>query len=272
MEKIQIDSLYYLRDEEIRELINKSLHIKPSAVFFGNSALVLKNDGSLIYITDNGKQKHQVDGIGIIKKIAAGKDHAVMLTTAGKVFTVGSNALGQCNVKDWKDVADVFAGDYSTLGILKDNSIVFTGKLEVSKNTDTNAAVSRSKASKAVTSLATGENYTLLVYSDGTVTGMGDNIYGQLNVSEWTNICQVAAGNYCTVGLKNDGTVITTGKNTEGQCNTHNWKNIKSVASGYYHTVGLKKDGTVQAVGRNDNGQCNVSSWTNIRKQNIKIA
>ena len=56
---------------------------------------------------------------------------------------------------------------------------------------------------------------------------------------------QVAAAGNHTVGLKADGTVVAVGDNSYGQCNISSWSGIVQVAAGYEHTVGLKADGTV---------------------------
>ena len=70
---------------------------------------------------------------------------------------------------------------------------------------------------------------------------------------------------YHTVGLKADGTVVAVGNNDYGQCDVSDWTNIVAVSAGVYHTVGLKADGTVVAVGYNKYGQCDVSYWTDIK-------
>lgn len=110
-----------------------------------------------------------------------------------------------------------------------------------------------------------GENHTVVLYSDGTVRAVGDNTYGQCNVSGWRDIVQICTAFNHTVGLKSDGTVIATGNNADGQCNVSTWNNICKVAVGESHTIGLRGDGTVVAVGSNRNNQLNVGAWSDIR-------
>jgi len=117
--------------------------------------------------------------------------------------------------------------------------------------------------------VSAGTNHTVGLKLDGTVVAVGDNDYGQCNVSDWTDIIAFATGNYCTVGLKLDGTVVACGRNDDGQCNVSSWTDIVAISAvngGLLrgHTVGLKSDGTVVAVGNNDHGQCDVSGWTDI--------
>ena len=102
---------------------------------------------------------------------------------------------------------------------------------------------------------------------DGTVVAVGNNSYGQLNVSSWTDIVQISAGGWHTVGVKSDGTALAVGHNSYGQCDVSSWTDIMQVSAGTFHTVGLKSDGTVVAVGRNDYGQCDVFSWDLLENQ-----
>ena len=73
---------------------------------------------------------------------------------------------------------------------------------------------------------------------------------------------QVAAGSSHTIGLKADGRVVAVGNNNYGQCNVTDWTNIVQVAAGDSYTVGLKADGTV-AVGDNElwSVQCGELEW-----------
>ena len=71
----------------------------------------------------------------------------------------------------------------------------------------------------------------------------------------------MSAGHDHSVGLKSDGTVVAVGNIVYGQCEVSEWSGITAVNAGFYHTVGLKADGTVIAVGSNNDGQCNVSDW-----------
>jgi alpha-tubulin suppressor-like RCC1 family protein len=71
----------------------------------------------------------------------------------------------------------------------------------------------------------------------------------------------IAAGRRHTVGLKSDVTVTAVGDNKYGQCNVSGWFDIIAVAAGNVHmatntgnayTTGLKSDGTVASVGWNE--------------------
>lgn len=74
----------------------------------------------------------------------------------------------------------------------------------------------------------------------------------------------IAAGCRHTVGLNSDGTVTAVGDNKYGQCNVSGWRDMVSIAAGCVHTLGVKSDGTV-AVGDNEYSQCDVSGWHGIQ-------
>ena len=111
-----------------------------------------------------------------------------------------------------------------------------------------------------IVAVSAGEDHTVGLKSDGTVVAVGDNFLGRCDVSNWSDIVAVSAGHWHTVGLKSDGTVVAVGGNDDAS----SWSDIVAVSAGHWHTVGLKSDGTVIAVGDNDDGQCDVSSWTDI--------
>ena len=84
----------------------------------------------------------------------------------------------------------------------------------------------------------------------------------------------IAASRRHTVGLKSDGTVTAVGDNKYGQCNVSDWRDMIAVAAGNVHmaantvnthTIGLKSDGAEAAVGWNEHDQCDISGWHSIR-------
>ena len=112
--------------------------------------------------------------------------------------------------------------------------------------------------------VSAGYSHTVALKSDGTVVAVGDNSYGQCDVSDWKDIVAVSAGPRHTVGLKSDGTVVAVGDNSYGQCDVSCWNDIVALSAGHDHTVGLKSDGTVVTVGNNSEGQCDVGDWSDI--------
>ena len=120
-----------------------------------------------------------------------------------------------------------------------------------------------------IISVCAGDLHSVVLKSDGTVYAVGDNSWGQCDLSDWTDIVSLSASTAHTAGVKSDGSVVVSGMrkgaNIYGQCNTQDWKDIISVGVGGKHIVGLRNDGTVVAIGDNSAGQCNVENWTNIK-------
>lgn len=110
-----------------------------------------------------------------------------------------------------------------------------------------------------------GSWYRVGLTTDKTVVAVGNNHYGQCDVSDWHDITDIAVGFDHTVGLKSDGTVVAVGKNDYGQCNVNNWENITEIIADGNYTVGLTANGKVLITGYID-PYCPIetSSWSQI--------
>lgn len=244
----------------------------------------LKSDGTVVAVGDNEDGQCNVSGWTDIVAISAGSSHTVGLKSDGTVVAVGDNEYGQCDVSDWTDIVAISAGLSHTVGLKADGTLVDTSSC-VSYGTDIVAFSSKSFL-KSDGTVTIAKNYSHIkenVYwtdivalsykyfhavglkSDGTVVAVGDNDYGQCDVSDWTDIVAIAAGDDYTVGLKSDGTVVTKGYWFDSRRKTSDWTDIVAISAAT-HTVGLKSDGTVVATGYNHYGQCNVSGWTDIKQ------
>ncbi|MCR5795888.1 MAG: protein kinase [Solobacterium sp.] len=188
--------------------------------------------------------------------VSAGDYHTVALKEDGTVIAAGSNDLGECDVSEWRNIVEISAGDYYTVGLREDGTVNVTGYSI--RNEDDAAGWNN------IISVAAADEHTLGLKDDGTVAAVGNNDKGQCNVSEWEDIISVSAGDRHSVGLRKNGTVVAAGYNNSGQCDVSDWTDIIAIAAGGYYTVGLKEDGTVAASGRNITGECDVSGWTDI--------
>lgn len=86
--------------------------------------------------------------------------------------------------------------------------------------------------------IAAGYRHTVALHSDGTVIAVGDDKYGQCQVSSWQDITAVAAGtghigNSHTVGLQKNGKVVAVGWNKYQQCDVNDWLDIKAIAAAW---------------------------------------
>ena len=276
----------------------------------------LKSDGTVVAVGGNDDGQCDVSEWTDIVAISAGSSRTVGLKSDGTVVAVGWNTYGQCDVDSWKNIKlpasfspEEMAAKYAENA---ENAYAEAQKLEKDGKT-AEAAIAYGKLGDykdaheksfalwndvAVReTISAGGLHTVGLKSDGTVAAVGDNEYGQCDVSEWTDIVAVAASSSHTVGLKSDGTVVAVGWNDDGQCDVSKWTDIVAISAGGHttiglkadgtvvacgergvgdwsdiiavstggrHTVGLKADGTVVAVGDNENEQCNVEEWVDI--------
>ena len=131
----------------------------------------------------------------------------------------------------------------------------------------------------AVSAMASTQQMTAFVHTDGTVTIMPNRILGNAMVAttreeenarttaaSLKNVVAVEAGEAHFVFLHADGTVSCLGDNTYHQCDTKTsaWNDIAAIAAGNAFTVGLRTDGTVVACGSDSAGQCQVDDLHNV--------
>lgn len=192
---------------------------------------------------------------------------------------------GSDAVADWSDIGAVAAGDYWTFGVRNDGVVLVCGedsgnivdekdmidevrswtqivKLECSGGMITEMS--------GKTLLSSDFYHTVGLRFDGTAVAAGDSYYGECNVSDWSDLVDVAAGFTHTLGLRSDGTVISTGSNKNGQCDVGDWAGVIQIAAGKYSSVGLKADGTILIAGNGGQSELGVNpamvgSWENIK-------
>ncbi len=187
------------------------------------------------------------------KAIVAGDYYTLGLKANGTVVSSGKNESGQCDVGSWTDIISVAAGTNHTVGLRVDGTVVAVGS-----NSNGKCDVG---SWTDIISVAAGTNHTVGLRADGTVVAVGSSSYNQTDVGSWTGIVAIAAGSNTTVGLKGDGTLVAVGSNSSW---LSQWTDIVDIAISNNHIVGLKADGTVVAGGDNSYNKCNVGKWTNI--------
>lgn len=223
----------------------------------GNVQLAGKYDGKNIDISE---WKNITD-------IAAGERFIVGLKKDGTVVADGHNREHQIDVTAWNDVIAIDAGWNFTAALTQNNELLFAGvdngqQDEFNRNKqDWIDVVNISSSGGGNVDKCRGKGHTVGLKKDGTVVAVGDNTYGQCDVTTWKDIIKVATGDWYTVGLKSDGSILITGTNTPGNqyIDTeilNECTDIIDIAAGFGHTLCLKKDGTVLAFGFNDDGKC----------------
>jgi hypothetical protein len=198
----------------------------------------------------------------------------------------------------------VACGGYDTIALKSDGMAWATGRNDIGQlgigATPTSTSVLTLMATETnsnIRAIATGNNHTLVLRSDGKVWATGSGLNGKLGngttankdiLTEMTtdnsNIIAIAGGFYHSILLKSDGTVWGAGRNNVGQLGLGtpttdkliptkmvgaDNSNIKAIGAGNIHTVALKSDGTAWATGSNSNGQLGDS--TNSQRTSLTL-
>lgn len=101
-----------------------------------------------------------------------GGGHTVGLKSDGTLVAVGDNNYGQCDFDKniWKDIVDVAAGDWYTVGLTKEGKVLITGQ---NKPGVQYIDVEKLNSWINIKDIAAGYGQTLALGSDGYVYGMG---------------------------------------------------------------------------------------------------
>lgn len=238
----------------------------------------LRSDGTVVANGNNDCGQCNVYNWKDIVAVAAGDQHTVGLKSDGTVVAVGSNDNDQCNVSSWENIVAIGAGFNYTIGIKADGSILVANNYESVKrdfeeftfkpsipNISGPVSMTESQIIPYITAVAAGENHIVKLLSDGTVTVLGDNLYGEGDVEDWTGIVAIEAGDFSTFGIKADGSVLSVGYEKYGETDVADWKDIIDIESNSYQTFGIRKNGTVIATGNNVMGALDgIDQWNNI--------
>jgi hypothetical protein len=145
---------------------------------------------------------------------------------------------------------------------------------------------------KTAKSISTGNYFSLVLMTDGTVYGTGSNANGQLGTGNDTDVNSltpmlipsgktaksISAGYSYSILLMTDGTVYGTGLNANGELGTGNDTDVnsltpmlipsrktpKSISARYFYSILLMTDGTVYGTGSNEIGQLGTGNNTDV--------
>ena len=156
-----------------------------------------------------------------IVDVAAGDDHLVALNDKGKVFAIGDNTNGQCDVVDFKNIAKIFATEKGTIVQGKDGKLNYTGTLLGS---------SQLKNYESVIDIASSDNYLLIANADKSVACISR--YGNdIQTNKWSNVVDVACGNNFVAALRSDGTLLISSDDEDIVLNASSWSNIIAISA-----------------------------------------
>jgi alpha-tubulin suppressor-like RCC1 family protein len=247
------------------------------------------------------------------RSIACGGQHTLVLMTDNTVFGTGFNGWGELGLGfnstnlaneilvinqmlgvSGKTPSSIHAGQGWSIVLMTDGTIYGTGlndsgQLGTGNTTNRNTlTLMTNSTGKTPLSVACGQNYTLVLMSDGTIFGTGLNDSGQLGTGNTTNRTtltqmtnntgktpqSIYCGSLNTIVLMTDGTIYGTGRNNEGQLGTGNTtttntltlmtnntgKTPSAIYTGDVHTIVLMSDNTVFGCGRNYFGELGLGN------------
>ncbi len=170
-----------------------------------------------------------------------------------------------------KSVCSVYTGTFYSVLLYKDGTVSLhvnstCGNSVIKITADEQKLIDQVAALTKVVSVDIGEEHIVFLHEDGSVTAIGDNSYGQCDVSGWNKIVAVAAGSRYTVGLRSNGTLVACGSNAAGQCDVDGLNNVVDVRACAMTTVVLFSDGTAGVVGERSAGLIEVDKLTDIKR------
>ncbi len=256
-------------DSDDRRDIESWQNLK-SIVCSSNATLGLRNDGCVCYTgiplyadgeadailthslhnpsTHPLKWPHNI--IDIDASIGKG-DHVLGLTEDGRVFACGSNAKGQCEVGNWKDIVEIKAALGISAGVRKDGTVVVAGKNKV--------IIDAVASWKNVEHIVFGTNDDTLVglQADGKVLVASEHAF--FYTSHWRDVIDVSCGDKIIAGIKGNGEVYLTG-DIPLDLKKNGFKNI--------YTINVEQD---MIVAPTFQGTCYMGNLKATQEMNIDV-
>ncbi len=224
----------------------------------GRTTIVVKEDSSekvgIIQVRVLAKgTTPPTNTLKIEPQTESGGSHTVMLKVDGSVWTYGQNEYGQLGIG---------SSQYSDVPM----------KVAFPKNT-------------VITKIATGEDHSLALDSEGNVWVWGRNQYYQLGnnsveylltptkITEIKGIKDIDCGTYNSFAVTNTGEVYSWGLNANGECGVGNYTgkilitkakyltDVIDIKAGKNHTIVLKSTGEVLVAGSNLYGELGNSTY-----------
>lgn len=232
--------------------------------------------------------------------ISAGKHFSLALTEDGHIYAWGNNAslqLGEAVATAGTQQStprripfpasafftEINAGYSSASAMTNDGSIFLWGKntfFQLGTDTESSKLPQPLSLSAQPKTIALGEEYTTVLYLDGTLKSIGRNAYGQFGnaaVSEnGTTVFKsahadtpifsaICAGEYHTVALTASGDIYTAGRAIGAHAEEKNTTFTKltlpdhtiatAIFAGYADSAAITQSGTVLTWGENGSGQ-----------------
>lgn len=194
-----------------------------------------------------------------VPQVAVGLFHTAALSAYGRVYSTEISSVsqndpydfGQCNTFSWKNIVQIAAGEYFTVGLTSNGRVLFTGLesgiVKLPSGADYEYSIDVSGWENIVY-ITAGVAFVAGVTSEGTVLVSGCT--QSMDVSEWSDIVKIAAGDFHLVALKSNATCVGTGISYLNNTYLKNYRKVKDIFAGANSTMLLFKDGTLRGLGQ----------------------
>ena len=255
-----------------------------------------KNVGSLANISQGSTFRLMTNPVGKTPtSVSCGSAYTIVLMSDGTLYGGGINSYGEiANVPSLgssfalittpvgKTPTSVSCGEYHTFVLMTDNTVYATGNNQAGQlglgntNNQSSLQLITMPSGKTPKTISCGSTSTIILMTDGTIYGTGENYNGELaNITTGSSFQlmtmplgktpkAISCSFYHTVILMTDNTLYSTGQNSEGQLglgNTTNQSSLQlmtnssnktpaSITCGGSDTFILMTDGSIYSVGR----------------------
>ncbi|KAG2378926.1 hypothetical protein C9374_007564 [Naegleria lovaniensis] len=213
--------------------------------------------------------KHPLLRHSTISHIACGREHTILVTCCGNVFSLGSNSHGQCGVKGMKTLR----GETSIFSLrVKQLTRVDFSHLcsnDTNKNTSQHGnPYSVTNHHSKISMIGCGQRFTILVKDNGLdMIVFGDNAYGQLflPISNSTSSSSSERSQSNNIFVPQFVNFQQLQQSIHPSCNHDDSiieasEKITQLAVGGFHTLLLTSHHNIYVSGRNYEGQLGLGS------------
>lgn len=193
---------------------------------------MLKNDGKVDCIKLSDSTTENIPGWENIIDVEAGKGFIIGLDISGKVFAIGENSHGECDVSEWHDIVKIKAAGKRAVGLSIDGKLYMSGVSDFGEDDFI-------KIFKNVKDFALTKLQTMVLENDGLVKVTYHPIgVDTESVKAWKNIKKTISRGDNFLCLTEDGKVYST---INEEVEVTSWEDIDDIdASESYVWATLK--------------------------------
>lgn len=187
-----------------------------------NYSIILLDDGTVLSLGLIDKYQKEISSWSNIVDIASGLNHVVAVDKNGRMYCVGDNTNGECNLDEFTDIKNIYATPTGTIGVSNSGKIYYAGLF---------VGTSKLKQYENILDVDASKDNLIILKEDGTcdyVASYDNSIYFDIN--RWSNIVDVACGKEFFAGLRQDGTVEVASLSLK-EDTVKSWKDIIAISA-----------------------------------------